>query len=282
MESVVGSSVGRRERSAETTPSDRLRRLVEVGIALSSELSLEALLRRLIETAVELTGARYGALGVIDRLGTGLEQFITVGIDDETQATIGDLPRGRGILGVLIRERERAAARATSPRTRARSASRRATRRWRSFLGVPILLRGTAFGNLYLTEKAGGEAFTRRGRGDRPPARRAGGRRDRERAPLRVGAAVVAAARVAERGLGGARHRGRLSPAPRARGGAPARAARRPRRADRSCRPRRRSAHGRGGERRERGRAARAPARRARSKAGRTLARQAQRSGSTR
>ena len=66
--------------------------LVEVGIALSSELSLEALLQRLIETAVELTGARYGALGVIDRLGTGLEQFITVGVDAETQATIGDLP----------------------------------------------------------------------------------------------------------------------------------------------------------------------------------------------
>ena len=80
------------------------------GIALSSELLAEALLRRLIETAVELTGARYGALGVIDRLGTGLEQFITVGIDAETQATIGDLPRGRGILGVLIRERQAAAA----------------------------------------------------------------------------------------------------------------------------------------------------------------------------
>src|SRR5271156_6773928 len=94
------------ERSTEAAPTDRLRRLVDVGIALSSELSLETLLRRLIETAVELTGARYGALGVIDRLGTGLEQFITVGIDTAAQATIGDLPRGRGILGVLIRDRE--------------------------------------------------------------------------------------------------------------------------------------------------------------------------------
>src|SRR3954452_7025951 len=82
-----------------------LRRLVDVGVALHSELSLEALLRRLIETAVELTDARYGALGVIDRLGTGLEQFIPVGIDPGTQATIGDLPHGRGILGVLIRDR---------------------------------------------------------------------------------------------------------------------------------------------------------------------------------
>src|SRR5579862_5968871 len=93
------------ERSIETAPTNRLRRLVDVGIALSSELSLETLLRRLIETAVELTGARYGALGVVDRAGTGLEQFITVGVDAETQAMIGDLPRGRGILGVLIRER---------------------------------------------------------------------------------------------------------------------------------------------------------------------------------
>ena len=108
----------------EPTSPERLRRLVEVGIALSSELSLETLLRRLIETAVELTGARYGALGVIDRLGTGLEQFITVGIDAETQATIGDLPRGRGILGVLIRDRAAVAARATSARTPGRSASR--------------------------------------------------------------------------------------------------------------------------------------------------------------
>ena len=64
----------------------RLQRLLESGIALSSELSLEALLRKVIETAVELTGARYGALGVIDQTGTGLEQFITVGIEPELQA----------------------------------------------------------------------------------------------------------------------------------------------------------------------------------------------------
>src|SRR5262249_22974475 len=134
-------------------------RLVEVGISLSSELSLEALLRRLIETAVDLTDARYGALGVIDRLGTGLEQFITVGIDAETQATIGDLPHGRGILGVLIRDRQglRLDALSQAPRS---VGFPPAHPPMRSFLGVPILLRGTAFGNLYLTEKAGGEAFT--------------------------------------------------------------------------------------------------------------------------
>ncbi len=139
--------------------ADRLRRLVDTGIALSSELGLEALLRRLIETAVELTEARYGALGVVDRLGTGLEQFITVGVDPETQAAIGDLPRGRGILGVLIRDR-------SSLRLRDLSQDPRSVGfppghpPMQAFLGVPITLRGRAFGNLYLTEKAEGQEFT--------------------------------------------------------------------------------------------------------------------------
>ena|SRR6266545_5213526 len=82
----------------------RLRALLEAGIALTSELSLDAVLQRLVETAGTLTGARYAALGVIDPGGRGLERFVTHGIDEETQQTIGDLPRGRGILGVLIRE----------------------------------------------------------------------------------------------------------------------------------------------------------------------------------
>ena len=147
------------ERSTEAAPTDRLRRLVDVGIALSSELSLETLLRQLIETAVELTGARYGALGVIDRLGTGLEQFITVGIDAELQSTIGELPRGRGILGVLIRERQalRLEQLGQDPRSVGFPPGHPTMD---TFLGVPILLRGTAFGNLYLTEKAGGEQFS--------------------------------------------------------------------------------------------------------------------------
>jgi len=147
------------ERSTEAAPTDRLRRLVDVGIALSSELSLETLLRQLIETAVELTGARYGALGVIDRLGTGLEQFITVGIDAELQATIGELPRGRGILGVLIRERQplRLEQLGQDPRSVGFPPGHPSMD---SFLGVPIMLRGTAFGNLYLTEKAGGDPFS--------------------------------------------------------------------------------------------------------------------------
>ena len=85
----------------------RLRALFEAGLAVSSELSLEALLRRLVEAAAELTGARYAALGVIDASGSELEQFITHGIDDDLRTEIGTLPRGRGILGVLIREAKR-------------------------------------------------------------------------------------------------------------------------------------------------------------------------------
>ena len=160
---MVYASRSTLQQSAITAP-ERIRALVETGIALSSELSLESLLRKLIGTAVELTGARYGALGVIDRAGTGLEQFITVGIEPALEQTIGDRPRGRGILGVLISERRplRLSDLSQDPRSVGFPPGHPPMS---SFLGVPILLRGTAFGNLYLTEKhgAGGqpaEGFT--------------------------------------------------------------------------------------------------------------------------
>ena len=138
---------------------DRLRVLVEAGIALSSELTLDALLQQLVETAAELTRARYAALGVIDQAGSGLERFLTTGIDDETRARIGDLPRGRGILGVLIREARplRLDSIADDPRSVGFPANHPPMR---SFLGVPVLLRGVAYGNLYLTEKEDGGSFT--------------------------------------------------------------------------------------------------------------------------
>jgi signal transduction histidine kinase len=140
-------------------PVDRLRILVDSGIALSSELSLDALLQQLVETAVELTGARYAALGVIDQTGTALERFLTTGIDAETHAAIGDLPKGRGILGVLIREATplRLPNLADDPRSVGFPEHHPPMH---TFLGVPILLRGVAYGNLYLTEKEGGGAFT--------------------------------------------------------------------------------------------------------------------------
>jgi signal transduction histidine kinase len=138
---------------------DRLRALVDAGIGLSSELSLDALLQRIVETAAELTGARYAALGVIDKSGQGLERFLTTGVDPETHAAIGDLPRGRGILGVLIRETQtlRLHDIADDPRS---VGFPRHHPPMKTFLGVPIVLRSVAYGNLYLTEKEGGEDFT--------------------------------------------------------------------------------------------------------------------------
>jgi signal transduction histidine kinase len=137
---------------------DSLRGLVDAGIALSSELSLDDLLQKLAETAAGLTGARYAALGVIDETGTGLERFLHTGIDDETATRIGHLPRGRGILGALITD-------ARSLRLEAITDDPRSVGfpphhpPMRGFLGVPIHLRGRAFGNLYLTEKDAG-SFT--------------------------------------------------------------------------------------------------------------------------
>ena len=137
----------------------RLRTLVDAGIALTSELSLDALLQRIADTAAELTGARYCALGVIDQSGQALERFLTTGIDEETRAAIGDLPRGRGILGVLIREAQslRLHDIADDPRS---VGFPRHHPPMKTFLGVPILLRGVAYGNLYLSEKEGGDDFT--------------------------------------------------------------------------------------------------------------------------
>ncbi|HEX4344880.1 MAG TPA: GAF domain-containing sensor histidine kinase [Solirubrobacteraceae bacterium] len=136
----------------------RLRRLIDVGSGLLSELDPEAVLDQVLETARELTGARYAALGILGADRRELERFITRGIDAEAHAAIGDLPRGRGILGVLI----------DSPRPlRVANVGRHAKSYgfppghppMTSFLGVPVLVRGQVWGNLYLTEKHGGGEF---------------------------------------------------------------------------------------------------------------------------
>ncbi|MDQ3425921.1 MAG: GAF domain-containing protein [Actinomycetota bacterium] len=139
----------------ETSQTARLRGLIDAGIALGSEVSLDALLQKLVETAAALTGARYAALGVIDETGTELERFLTTGIGEELHAAIGELPRGRGILGVLIKDAEPLLLESITddPRSVGFPPHHPAMR---GFLGVPILLRGRAYGNLYLTEKAGG------------------------------------------------------------------------------------------------------------------------------
>ena len=141
--------------ASERTGEDQLRRVIEAARGIHRARSLDTLLREVVESAAELVGARFGALGVIDPTGTYLEQFITVGVDDLTRARIGDLPRGQGILGVLIRD-------ATPLRLDDMSEDPRSAGfppghpPMKSFLGVPIMLRGHAFGNLYLTEKAPG------------------------------------------------------------------------------------------------------------------------------
>ncbi|HVU79141.1 MAG TPA: GAF domain-containing sensor histidine kinase [Gaiellaceae bacterium] len=144
----------------ETREADgRLRELFQASVTLSSELSLDALLQKVVETAAALTGARYAALGVIDESGAALERFVTTGISDEDRAAIGDLPRGRGILGVLIRDARplRLSRLGDDPRSVGFPPNHPPMR---TFLGVPVLLRGVAFGNLYLTEKSDGRDFT--------------------------------------------------------------------------------------------------------------------------
>jgi len=106
---------------------DRYERLLEAGLVLAADLTLPATLQRIVELAAGLTGARYGALGVLGRDGV-ITEFITTGVTEEQRAAIGHIPVGRGILGVLIDD-ARPLRLHDSPRTRARSASRPTTRR---------------------------------------------------------------------------------------------------------------------------------------------------------
>ncbi|MDQ3066411.1 MAG: GAF domain-containing protein, partial [Actinomycetota bacterium] len=138
--------------------TDRLRGLIDAGIALSSELALDDLLRKLAETGAALTGARYAALGVIDPSGTGLERFVHTGMDPGTVERIGELPRGRGILGALITDARPLRLESIADDSRSVGFPPHHPP-MRGFLGVPILLRGRAFGNLYLAGKESG-SFT--------------------------------------------------------------------------------------------------------------------------
>jgi two-component system, NarL family, sensor histidine kinase DevS len=142
----------------ETRESSRLRTLLETGIAISSELSLDGVLKRIVEAAAQVTGAQYAALGVIDPTGTSLERFVTHGIDEGTRARIGDLPRGRGVLGALISDARtlRLHDLHEDPRSVGFPPGHPPMK---TFLGTPIRLRGVAYGNLYLTEKNGGADF---------------------------------------------------------------------------------------------------------------------------
>ena len=149
-------------QSSSSTPESlsafaRSRQLLDAVLAVGSELDLPVVLRRIVEAAVTLVDARYGALGVIGD-DERLDAFITVGIDDVDAARIGDLPTGGGLLGQLIADprplrlddlAEHPASVGVPPHHPP----------MRSFLGVPIRVRDVVFGNLYLTEKQGAVSF---------------------------------------------------------------------------------------------------------------------------
>jgi signal transduction histidine kinase len=134
----------------------RLRELIEVGRSLVAELDPEVVFRRMLEVACDLTGARYAALGVLDDDRHELERFITHGIDEAGRRRIGNLPRGRGILGLLIEQPRplRLGDVGSHPRSYGFPPGHPPMS---SFLGVPVMIRGHAWGNLYLTEKEEGE-----------------------------------------------------------------------------------------------------------------------------
>ncbi len=134
----------------------RLRRLIAVGRSLVSQLDLETVLGRVLNAARDLTQARYAALGILDSDRSRPDRFITVGIDDSTRVRIGALPEGRGVLGVLINDPKPLRLKNVSDHPRSYGFPEHHPPMG-SFLGVPILIGGEAFGNLYLTEKEGGD-----------------------------------------------------------------------------------------------------------------------------
>ena len=137
----------------------RLRRLIDAGRTLVSQLDLDVLLEQLLAVAADVTQARYVALGILDEDRRELERFLTHGVDADTHRAIGDLPRGRGILGVLIDDPRplRLASVGEDPRSYGFPPGHPPME---SFLGAPVLIRGEAWGNLYLTEKEGSKEFT--------------------------------------------------------------------------------------------------------------------------
>ena len=137
---------------------DRMRGLLEAVVAIGSGLDLESMLRRIVETAVGLVDATYGALGVIGE-GKRLAEFITVGLSQEEISRVHHRPEGRGLLGLLIDDSRplRLADIAEHP---ASSGFPDGHPPMRGFLGVPVRVRDEVFGNLYLTNKRGGGEFT--------------------------------------------------------------------------------------------------------------------------
>lgn len=141
---------------------DRLQALLDAVLALSREEDLSAVLHRFVTTAMELTDARYGALGVLDESGEELEQFITAGLSESRRAALAGtpFPRGRGVLGHLIRDPQplRVADIASHPASVGFPPGHPPMR---TLLGVAITVRGTIYGDLYLSERRDGRPFDR-------------------------------------------------------------------------------------------------------------------------
>ena len=155
LDSVIEQLVAAAELVLKT--QGRLRSLLEASRDVASEIELPVVLRRIISAAVELVGARYGAIGVIAADGS-LEQFVHVGMPDEIAHKIGHLPEGHGLLGALIDEQQPIRLRriADDPRSVGFPPHHPPMN---SFLGVPVRVRGEVYGNLYLAERRG-EPFT--------------------------------------------------------------------------------------------------------------------------
>jgi signal transduction histidine kinase len=152
--------VSERESAPSVPPDEaRTRMLIEAGLALSSELDLGSVLERIVELALGITGARYGALGVLGEDALRIERFITRGVTDEERAAIGHLPVGHGILGLLIEKRRpmRIPEIGADPRSAGFPPNHPPMH---SFLGAPVKALGQIFGNIYLTEKQGAPEFT--------------------------------------------------------------------------------------------------------------------------
>jgi signal transduction histidine kinase len=137
----------------------RLRRLIDAGRNLISTLDVEAVLQQLLDVAREVTSARYAAVGILDAKREALERFVTAGIHPDTHRAIGELPTGRGILGLLIEDPRPLRLRHIGDHPQSYGFPS-AHPEMETFLGVPVMIRGEVWGNLYLTEKEGGRPFT--------------------------------------------------------------------------------------------------------------------------
>ncbi len=137
----------------------RLRALLDAVVAVTADLDLSAVLDKIVSTACELVSARYGALGVLARRSGVVAEFVTYGVTEAERSAIGAFPTGHGVLGVLIDEPRPLRLEEISSHPMSVGFPPHHPP-MHSFLGVPIRVQGTVFGNLYLAEKAGGANFT--------------------------------------------------------------------------------------------------------------------------